>query len=110
MDDLSKPYINYRHLNPKRAPRTQPVPAEKEPEEGCKNCVVKCKKPRKGVMNYGCWCGENLAPAKNVESEIPQDRAGYDAFLKEKGLPQPYDAVDRCCMVHDLDLGAARQT
>lgn len=108
-EDLSKPYINYRHLNPKRAPKAQPVPAEKEPDENCQNCIKKCKNPKRGAMNYGCWCGKDLAPAANVENEIPADESKYYDFIKEKGLPQPSDAVDECCMYHDLRLGQARQ-
>lgn len=109
MDDPSKPYINYNHLMPKRPPKAQPVPAAKEPEEECKNCIKKCKHPKREWKNYGCWCGEHLAPAQPYEKDIPNDKSKYGDFLKEKGLPQPYDPVDECCMIHDLELGAARK-
>jgi hypothetical protein len=70
----------------------------------------KCKDgTRRGVQDYACWCGGNNAPAKDVEGDIPPNEKDWDKFVKDKGLPQPYDEVDRCCMIHDLELGQARQ-
>lgn len=97
---------------PGRPPNAQPQPGAQTGADGeCVNCIKKCKKRKLGVTEYGCWCGGDVAPAvdKKVEHLIPPKRSQYDAFLKEQGLPQPYDGVDRCCMVHDLDLGRARQ-
>src|SRR5262249_30857257 len=50
------------------------------------------------------------SPAGPVESKIPQNEADWPGFVDKEGLPQPKDAVDECCMYHDLRLGQARQT
>jgi hypothetical protein len=61
-------------------------------------------------MYYGCWCGSDRSPAGAKEGEIPPNEADWPGWVEKEGMPQPKDAVDECCMYHDLRLGQARQT
>ncbi|MCK6590345.1 MAG: hypothetical protein HUU21_06130 [Polyangiaceae bacterium] len=98
-------------------PRRTPPPPQAQPTGGAgagsgESCVEcnKCKNgTRRGIQDYACWCGGDNAPARNLESQIPANEADWDQWVKDNNLPQPYDAVDRCCMIHDLELGQARQ-
>lgn len=108
-------------------PKTMPVNTPLvEPAETCKDCKrpKKCEKAQetRGVMNYGCWCGPNNAPAVNkkimnaktnkeesLELSAPKNEAEWDKWIIDNELPQAKDGVDKCCLVHDLELGVARQ-
>ena len=98
--------------NPNRTPPNPQAQPTGSTQAGSPDCVEcnKCKNgTRRGIQDYACWCGGDNAPAKNVEDKIPPNEKDWDQFVKDQNLPQPYDEVDRCCMIHDLELGQARQ-
>jgi hypothetical protein len=66
--------------------------------------------PKNSLTEYGYWCGEKNAPALNhgLETQIPADPSQWNTWIKENHLPEPWDKVDRACMVHDLTLGKLR--
>jgi len=98
--------------NPRRTPpnpQAQPTGGGGAGSENCVECN-KCRNgSRRGIQDYACWCGGDNAPARNLEDKIPANERDWDQWIKDNNLPQPYDAVDRCCMIHDLELGQARQ-
>lgn len=98
--------------NPNRTPpnpQNQPTGNSAAGSPDCVECN-KCKNgTRRGIQDYACWCGGDNAPAKNIEGQIPPNEKDWNQWVKDNNLPQPYDEVDRCCMIHDLELGQARQ-
>lgn len=96
-------------------PKTQPADAAApKSAETCATCKKgkKCTNPKRGWTEYGCWCGGDVAPARDagLEGQIPADKGSWDSWVTEKGLPEPENPVDHCCMIHDLELGQVRQS
>lgn len=94
-------------------PNNLPAPAAKPNTPRCVACETSlCKNGYRSLsmVNYACWCGGDVAPARNLESQIPANEADWDKWVADNNLPKPFDGVDRCCMIHDLELGRLRQS
>jgi hypothetical protein len=46
---------------------------------------------------------------ESLELSAPKNEAEWDKWIIDNELPQAKDGVDKCCLVHDLELGVARQ-
>ena len=59
---------------------------------------------------YGHWCGATNAPADEagvdflVDDDVIQSTDSALKWVLDHGLPEPTNALDRACMMHDLRL------
>lgn len=96
-------------------PKTTPA-GDAPAASSSKPCVAcqgrPCTNPVNHWTEYGCWCGGDIAPARDagLEGQIPQDESTWSKWVDDNNLPRPLDGTDNCCMKHDLELGKLRQT